>query len=141
MITFRPLGPSVTFTAFASVLTPRMMASEAFVSNLISLAATTRLLLSAQDREDVFLAQDHVLLPGDRHFGAGVLPVEDPVADLHVERRDLPVFADLALAGRDDGALLGLLLRGIGDDDPSGRLLLALTGPEQEPVLQRRSPR
>jgi hypothetical protein len=37
--TLRPLGPSVTFTAFASVSTPRSIRSRASVENLTSLAA------------------------------------------------------------------------------------------------------
>src|SRR5215472_3965078 len=75
MITFRPFGPSVTLTAFASVLTPRMMASEAWVSKRISLALMGD--SSAEYGEDVFLAQNHVLLAGDRDLGAGILPVQD----------------------------------------------------------------
>ena len=109
MITFRPFGPSVTFTAFASALTPRMIASEACVSNLISLAPSGSL-LSAENREDVFLAHDHVRLAGDGDLVPGVLSVQHPVAGLDVERCQLAVVADLAFAGRDDDALLGLLL-------------------------------
>jgi hypothetical protein len=37
--TLRPLGPSVTFTAFANVSTPRSMRSRASVENFTSLAA------------------------------------------------------------------------------------------------------
>src|SRR3546814_6561614 len=37
--TLRPLGPSVTFTAFASVSTPRSMRSRASDANFTSLAA------------------------------------------------------------------------------------------------------
>ena len=37
--TFRPLGPSVTFTASASVSTPRNILVRASVSNFTSLAA------------------------------------------------------------------------------------------------------
>src|SRR6516162_6165722 len=135
MITFRPFGPSVTFTALASVLTPRMMASEAFVSKRISFALMAG--SSAEYGEDVFLAQDHVFLTGDRDFAAGVLPVQHAVADLHVERRDAPVVADLALAGGHDGALLGLLLGAVGNDDPARRLLFSLARPQEQSVLQR----
>ena len=39
MMTLRPLGPSVTFTALASVSTPRSMRSRASAENLTSLAA------------------------------------------------------------------------------------------------------
>ena len=37
--TFRPFGPSVTFTASARILTPRNIPSRACVLNLTSLAA------------------------------------------------------------------------------------------------------
>src|SRR5687767_15416828 len=42
--TFRPDGPSVTFTARASLATPRRMASRASMSNAIFLAAMSFLL-------------------------------------------------------------------------------------------------
>ena len=38
IITFRPFGPSVTFTAFANASTPRFNPSRASMSNLISFA-------------------------------------------------------------------------------------------------------
>src|SRR5690242_18857788 len=38
MMTLRPFGPSVTFTAFASLVMPRFMASRASWSNAICLA-------------------------------------------------------------------------------------------------------
>ena len=41
------------------------------------------------------------------------------VAVLDVERRDLAVLLDLALADGDDLALLRLFLGGVGDDDPA----------------------
>src|SRR3979411_1651771 len=75
MTTLRPFGPSVTFTASASVLTPLRMASRARTSNRISLDMAGsffrrmrwgewgRLLLD--DAEDVFLAHHQVLLALD----------------------------------------------------------------------------
>src|SRR5712671_3348025 len=68
MTTLRPRGPSVTFTASASVLTPVRMRARALSSKMMSLAAmfvlslvlkVRRLLLD--DPEDLVLTQDQVL--------------------------------------------------------------------------------
>src|SRR5512139_1134670 len=65
--TFRPRGPSVTFTASASAFTPWRISARAFSSNRISLAAIVCVSLNARSRlflddaEDFFLAQDQVL--------------------------------------------------------------------------------
>ena len=48
-----------------------------------------------------------VLLAVELHFGAAVLAEEDAVADLDVERADLAVLEDLAVADGDDLALDG----------------------------------
>ena len=89
--TLRPRGPSVTFTAFARVLTPTAICLRASLSNRISLAAMSCLLYFLDDRENVVLAQDDVLLPVDLDFGARVLADEDLVAVLDFERRELAV--------------------------------------------------
>src|SRR5215208_6510202 len=75
-------------------------------------------------REHVRLAQHEQLLAVDFDLGSAVLRVEDLVALGHVERAALAVL-DGTVADGDDLALLGLLLRGIGEDETaSGRLLL-----------------
>src|SRR6267143_5055660 len=115
--TLRPLGPRVTFTASASVLTPLRMASRARTSNRISLAAISVSLrwsvgleaLLLDDAEDVFLAHHEVLLAVDLDLGPGVLGEQHAVADLDVERADLAVLEDLAVADRKDLTLDGLL--------------------------------
>src|SRR3954466_8253586 len=66
--------------------------------------------LLGDDAEDLFFAHDEVLLAVHLDFLAGVLAEEDGVAFLHVERRDLAVLLDLALADRDDLALHRLFL-------------------------------
>src|SRR5256885_3682230 len=71
MTTLRPRGPSVTLTALASVLRPCAICARALVSNRISLAAM-RFSLLLDDREDVILAQNDVLLTVELHFGARV---------------------------------------------------------------------
>ena len=71
-----------------------------------------------ENGEDVLLAHDEVLLVVQLDLGAGILPEQDPVARLDVERDLLALLGHLAVPGRDHLALLGLLLRGVRDDDP-----------------------
>src|SRR5205085_8372304 len=109
--TFRPLGPSVTLTASASVLTPLRIASRARTSKRISLAIFVCLLeLLLDDAEDVFLAHHEVLGSVDLDLGACVLREQHPVAGLDVDRPDLAVLEDLAVPRGDDFALDGPFL-------------------------------
>src|SRR5256885_13736380 len=140
--TLRPLGPSVTFTASASVFTPLRMASRARTSNRISLAISVisdvrgkGLLLD--DAEDVFLAHHQVLFAFDLDVGARVFREQDAVSDLDVERTDLAVLEDLAVSDGHDLAFDRLLLGGIGDDDAALRLLFLLHALDDHAVLQR----
>ena len=74
--------------------------------------------------------------PFDLDLGAGVLAEQDLVADLDVERDDLAVVVDLALADRDDLALLRLFLRGVGDDDAALGLLFLRDPLHDDAILQ-----
>ena len=58
--------------------------------------------LLLDDREDVVLAQDDVLFAVELDLGARVLADEDLVAVLDVERAELAVLEDLAVADGDD---------------------------------------
>src|SRR6185295_4915336 len=79
--TLRPLGPRVTFTASASVLTPRRIASRARTSKMISLAAMcVSLSLLFDHAEDVILAHHEMVFAFDLDLGPGVLAEEDAVA-------------------------------------------------------------
>src|SRR5437588_5857816 len=79
------------------------------------------------DGEDVLLGEDQVLDLVDLDLAAGVLRVDDPVADLDVELDPLAgLLVVAALADRLDQALLGLLLGGVGEDDPALGDLLTL---------------
>ena len=64
-----------------------------------------------------------MLLAVDLDLGARVLAEQDAVAGLDVERADLAVLEDLAVADGDDLALERLLLGGVGDDDAALGLL------------------
>src|SRR3954468_18719865 len=76
--------------------------------------------------EHVGLAQNQQVLTVDGDLGAAVLAVEHLVALGHLKRDALArVLAEPAVADRQHLALLGLLLRRVGKDDPgSGRRLL-----------------
>src|SRR5262245_15027567 len=125
--TFWPLGPSVMATASASLSTPASRPRRASSPNFSSFEANSASLSSwryrcdasrllAQDREHVAGRQDQVLVAVDLDLGAAVLGVDDRVADLDVERHAaVAVLVPAARAGSHDGALLGLLLRGVRD--------------------------
>src|SRR3954453_2480817 len=93
--------------------------------------------LLLHDGEEVARGQDEVVLAAVAHLGAAVLRVDDHVADAHIERDAVAVVVDAAGADGDDGALLGLLLGGVRDDQAGGGGGLGLVGLDHDPVLQR----
>src|SRR5689334_14839094 len=102
--TLRPLGPSVTRTAWASVSTPRSMRSRASAANFTSLAAILNCSVeflafrrSGDHAHDVGLLHDQELLTVDLDLGAGPLAEQHPVAGLDVEIDEL---AGLVAAAR-----------------------------------------
>src|SRR5574342_73707 len=74
--TLRPLGPSVTFTASASRLTPRRIACRESSPYVICLDIGSP---SPHDREDFILANDQHFLAVDLDLVPGVLAEQDPV--------------------------------------------------------------
>src|SRR6266702_1514008 len=89
MATLRPRGPSVTLTAFASASMPDLRWRRASASKTRSLAgmcsppSSDFLLASVRDdREQVTLAYDEVLLAVELDFRAGVLGKQHSVATL-----------------------------------------------------------
>src|SRR6266851_669494 len=141
--TLRPLGPSVTLTASARRLTPRRIdcreSSPYVICFAMFLACFLSILLGrlGQHRQDFVLAEDQNILTIDLDFGPGVLSEEDLVAHLDVQGDLGAVLQDPAVAHRQDLALLGLLLGGVGNDDPSlGRLLL-LDAANDQAVVKR----
>src|SRR5262245_9282916 len=140
--TERPLGPRVTFVALASLSTPSFIFLRASSLNRICLAMCLCLLYKwgtrlLQDAQDVVLVHDEVLFAVELDLAAGVLPVQDLVADLHVHGEHLAVLGGLALAGGHHEALLRLLLRAVRDDDPAALRLLRLDRLDQDAVAQR----
>src|SRR6476469_4719671 len=92
---------------------------------------------SADDGEDVAGGEDEVLLAAVLDLGAAVLAVDDPVADGDVERDAVAVVVDPAGTDREDLALLGLLLRGVRDDETGRSGLLGLDGLDDDAVFER----
>src|SRR5919198_1359392 len=146
MTTLRPLGPRVTLTADARVLTPFRMAFLPSWSNLMIFAAMcayppfqffsiSRLLFD--HAEDVVLTHDEVILAVELDLRAGILAEEHLVADLHVERENLAVFGHLSLADGYHFPLLGFFLGGIGNVDSPRGLGLFLDPLDDDTVLHR----
>src|SRR3989338_7641188 len=90
-----------------------------------------------ENGEDVFLPHDQVLFVVELHLGAGVLPEQDLVPGLHVERDLLALVGNLAVADGFHLALLGLLLGRVRDDDPALLDLFLLEPLHQKPIVQR----
>src|SRR5262247_1058139 len=143
MTTLRPLGPRVALTASAIMFTPRSNALRASSSNFSCLGMDhcppcrrgSRALF--EDGEDVFLAQDQILVPVDLDLGTRVLAEQDAIAALDVEGDPLAIIADLAESDGDDLALLGLLLGGVGNDDAAGADFFFLLALHEDAVMQR----
>src|SRR3990170_1425234 len=114
--TLRPLGPRVTLTASARMLTPRSMRVRAESPKITSLAAIVSSLvkLLLDHAHDVFFAHHEQFFVVDLHLGAGIFAEENLVADLDVERAHLAVFQDLAVADGHYLTLDRLLLDGFG---------------------------
>src|SRR5690606_11607014 len=111
--TLRPFGPSVTFTALARMLTPRIILSRASVENFTSLAAIFRRSFglsrrtvgrrSADHAHDVGFLHDQEILAIELDLGAAPLAEQHAVAGLDVEGDNLAAFvAGAGAHGLDD---------------------------------------
>src|SRR5690606_32989311 len=94
------------------------------------------LCLLLDDGQHVPGGQDEVLLTAVLHLGAAVLAVDDTVADLDIERDAVAVVVDTARSDREDLALLGLLLRGVGNHQPGCSRLLGFERLDEDPVFE-----
>src|SRR5216683_1606179 len=152
--TLRPFGPMVALTAAAMMLTPRSRAARPSSLNRICFGICfssrscdgmdrpsgpgrvggVRLRL-LDDREHVLFLHDQVLLVVDLHLGARVLAEENAIVGLHVQGDPLAVLVHPPVAHRDDLALLGLLLRGIRNDDAALLDVLLLLALDEDAVM------
>src|SRR5271154_2842702 len=126
--TLRPLGPSVTFTALASVSTPCSMRSRASVENLTSFADISVCSFgeggSGDHAHDVGLFHDQKFIAVELDLGARPLAEQHTIAGLEVHRDELAILVAAAGSDGDDLALLRLLLGGVGNDDAALGLFL-----------------
>src|SRR5215468_40910 len=152
MTTLRPFGPSVTFTEFASVSTPRSMRSRASPENFTSLAAIARssnvrdqiswarmrsALRSHDHAHNVGLLHDQELLAVELDLGARPLAEQHAVTGLDPHRDQFAVLVATAGADGDDLALLRFLFGAVGNDDAALGFFLRLETPDDHPVVQR----
>src|SRR5580692_3159122 len=141
--TLRPLGPRVTVTASAKTFTPLRIFSRAswekrtiladiiFASPRFSEICCNGLRirfggLPFEHAHHVILAHDEMLLTVDHDLAAGILAKQDCVTGPHFGCHQLAGLGRLAFAYRDNLALLGLFLGGIGNNDPALALFLFL---------------
>src|SRR2546428_2151558 len=136
MTTLRPFGPSVAFTASAMDVDAPEQRRPGVLGELELLWHRSRPSL-LENGEDVFLAHDQVLLVIELDLGAGVLPEQNLVPGLHVERDLLALVGDLAVADGDHLGLLRLLLGRVRDDDPALLDLFLLEPLHHKPIVQR----
>src|SRR5664279_2396373 len=149
--TLRPLGPIVTLTASASLSMPRLSERRAVSSKTTCLATDSgsswdygrgrgpdgRCPSVLDDRENVLLAHDEHVLAVDLELGAGVLRVQDLVADGDVHLLARPVLEDPARSDRESRPFLGLLLRGVRQDNPALGDLFARRRLDDDPIAER----
>src|SRR5215217_3673990 len=148
--TLRPLGPSVTLTASARIVTPLSIRARASVENLTSLAAIGAVSLSVwrsggfglggavlEHAHDVAFLHDQQVVAVELDLGAGPLAEQHPVADLDAHRRQLALLAAGTGSDGQDLALHRLLLGGVRDDQPAFGLLLFLDALDDDAVVQR----
>ena len=125
MMTLRPLGPSVTFTAFDSASTPSLSISRASTLYLISFAiAFTEFdvfyeSVKLQRCQNIRLFHDEVVRAVDIDLRPGILAVEYLVADLdlHLDLRRTGAYGH-------DFACQRFFFRGVGNDKSARGLLL-----------------
>src|SRR6266404_1154277 len=144
--TLRPRGPSVTFTASASLYTPARIAwrdrspcttffAAIFFDLLNSQLVTTgydrtfleRLLLSTlrfsrsdEDAKNFVFAHDQIVLTIDHNIRAAVLAEEHTISGLNVHWLPCAVLIDLAQTNGNHLALLRFLFRSVGNNDSAG---------------------
>src|SRR5207245_9683419 len=87
--------------------------------------------------QDVALLQDQQLLAVDLGLGARPFAEQHPVANLDVDGDELAGLVAAAGANRDDLALGGLFLGGVGNDDAAGGLLFGIDALDDNAVVKR----
>src|SRR5215204_2279587 len=138
--TLRPRGPRVTLTALARASMPDFSCRRASASKIRSFAGIFgKLLLLAvrDDREQVALANDEVLLAIQLDLGAGVLGEQHRVPTLDFHFDALAVIEHAAGADGQHRALLRLLARRVGQHDATPRHFLLGLGLDDHAIAER----
>src|SRR4051794_31588276 len=149
MITLRPFGPSVTFTASARMSMPRNMRLRASSPKRTSLAAMCLFLsflrsggfgerrCAFDNAEQVALLHDQELFAVQLHLGPRPLAEQHAVPGLDVELDEHALLVPCSGPGGDHLALHRLFLDRVGDDDPALGLLVRGDAADDDPVVQR----
>src|SRR5438874_4828203 len=158
MTTLRPLGPSVTLTALASVSTPRSMRSRASPENLTSLAAILDFSLasfeltvvlrreqseprrdesSGDHAHDVGFLHDEELVAIELDFGARPFAEQHAIAGFDPDRDQLAVLVAAAGTHGHHLALLRFLFGSVGNDDAAFGFVLGFDALDDHPVVER----
>src|SRR5437899_12074145 len=85
---------------------------------------------------DVALFHNDVIDAVDLDLGAGPFSEQHAVASLQVDRYQLAVLVAATRTDRDDLAFGGLLLFGIGNDDPGGGVLFGVDAVDYNPIMK-----
>src|SRR5438874_1596483 len=115
--TSRAISSNLSLTASTAASMPRLRAigcAPAATLRMRRRGVSSALLLD--DCEDVARGQDEVLVRAVLGLGAAVLGEDDGVTLLDVQREPLAVLEPAGADG-ENGALLGLLFRGVRDND------------------------
>src|SRR5260370_33854864 len=87
--------------------------------------------------ENLVLAHDQVLFSVQADLAARVLAEQDPVALLHFQRNQFPVFQALAFSGGHHFTLLRLLFSRVRDEEPANLGLLLFDSFDNDPIIER----
>src|ERR1051325_2052989 len=140
MTTLRPLGPSVTFTASASLSTPRFKRARAPTLNSRYFAAIVAIPprpCSGELGDDVGFLDEDDFLTIQLDLRAAILSVDHAIPHLQLHRDRLTFFSP-AGTHRDDFALDRLLLGGVGDVEPALHHLRLLERPNGHTIGERK---
>src|SRR5215204_3723413 len=138
-ITFRPRGPRVTLTALAKLFTPRRIPCREASPYTICFAIRLSRFLSAcfDDRQHFVLSHDEVLLTIELDVLTRILPEQDHIARLDIERDARAAVFDRAAAGGDHRASLRLLFRSVRDNDSAALLPAFCVATNDDSIVER----
>src|SRR5258708_2472095 len=90
-----------------------------------------------EDAHDVAFLHDQQILTVELDLGAGPLAEQHAVANLEIDRNQLPGLVAAARAYRGDFALRGLFLGAVGNDNAASGLLFGVDTLDHNAVVKR----